>query len=179
MTFYHCSPVAGLKILQPQKPQHFEKAAAVYLTTLRPMALMYGIRNYEYTYGYTKAGVLYFDEYFSNALEILYRGKCASLYLCAPEQTVPTQIPNEAVSERPVPITEEILIADVCQALLDEEKRGTLRIHRYEEQSPESLDWIFRTEVDTIRGLLQTTGPQADYYRMYYPKCWAFAQQEV
>ena len=56
MTFYHCSPTPNLTRLVPRKPESFSKPAAVYLTTLLPMALMYGIRNYEYTYGYTQDG---------------------------------------------------------------------------------------------------------------------------
>ena len=52
VTFYHCSPVSGLKVLEPRKPESFDKPARVYMTTLLPMALMYSIRNYEYTYGY-------------------------------------------------------------------------------------------------------------------------------
>ena len=56
MAFYHCSPTAGLTLLRPGKPLFSEKPAMVYMTTLFPMALMYGIQNYEYTYGYTREG---------------------------------------------------------------------------------------------------------------------------
>ena len=49
MAYYHCSPTAGLTVLQPRKPVSFEKPARVYMTTLLPMALMYSIQNYEYT----------------------------------------------------------------------------------------------------------------------------------
>ena len=56
MAYYHCSPTAGLTVLEPRKPESFEKPARVYMTTLLPMALMYTVRNYEYSYGYTKEG---------------------------------------------------------------------------------------------------------------------------
>lgn len=56
MTYYHCSPVRGLKVLEPGVPKSFDKPAGVYLSTLLPMALMYGVRNFEYTYGYTRGG---------------------------------------------------------------------------------------------------------------------------
>ena len=46
------------------------------------MALFYGIRHFEYTYGYTRAGELYYMEQFPGALAELYGGKSASLYLC-------------------------------------------------------------------------------------------------
>ena len=106
--------------MQPRKPEHFEKPAAVYLTTSLPMALMYGIRNFEYSYGYTREGQICYDEYFPDALQFLYGGKSASLYLCAPEDTRCTKIPNEVLSANPVPVLQEIEIPDVFEALLEQ-----------------------------------------------------------
>ena len=150
------------------------------LTTLLPMALMYGIRNYEYTYGYTQEGKIYLEEYFPNALEELYRGKSASLYICAPELVETTRIPNEAVSEREVPVMEEIRIPDVCQALLEQERLGTLVIRRYGELSEKKLDWIRRVEKETIlkHDLPGQDGPMAEYYKTHYPDSWADAEKE-
>ena len=178
MTYYHCSPTPGLKVLLPKKPESFQKPQAVYLTTLLPMALMYGIRNFEYTYGYTKEGQIYLEEYFPNALEILYRGKSASLYLCDPESTESTRIPNEAISETAVPVISETFIPDACEALLEQERLGTLVIHRYHELSEGMLNWIRKVEADIIRksNLVNTTGPMADYYREHYPESWAIAE---
>lgn len=181
MNYYHCSPTAGLTVLEPRKPESFDKPRAVYLTTLLPMALMYGIRNFEYTYGYTKEGQIYLDEYFPNALETLYRGKSASLYLCAPEKTQTTRIPNEALSLSPVPVVEEIPIPDVYEALLEQEQLGTLVIHRYHQLSERMLDWIRRVEADTIREqqLIGSHSPAAEYYREHYPKSWAIVESET
>lgn len=180
MEYYHCSPMAGLTVLEPRKPETFSKPKSVYMTTLLPMALMYGIRNYEYTYGYTKEGQIYLDEYFPNALELLYRGKSASLYRCAPERVSTTRIPNEVLSDKVVPVLEETRITDVCEALLEQERLGTLVIHRYHELPPKMLDWVRRVEADTIRerGLLQKDGAEAEYYRTHYPESWALAETE-
>ena len=180
MAYYHCSPTAGLTVLEPRKPPSFEKSARVYMTTLLPMALMYTVRNFEYTYGYTKEGQIYFEEYFPNALEILYRGKSGSLYLCDPESTGPTRIPNEAISETAVPVIQEIYIPDACEALLEQERLGALVIHRYHEHSDGMLNWIRKVEADGIRNanLLHTPGPMADYYREHYPESWAMAEKE-
>lgn len=180
MAYYHCSPTSGLTMLEPREPELFGKPARVYLTTLLPMALMYTVRNYEYSYGYTNEGQIYFDEYFPNALEILYRGKSASLYLCNPESTEPTKIPNEAMTKTAVPVTLEIRISDACDALLEQERLGTLVIHRYTDQSEEMLNWIRRVEADEIRkkNLINTPGPMADYYREHYPESWAIVKSE-
>ena len=180
MAYYHCSPTLGLTVLEPRKPESFEKPARVYLTTLLPMALMYTVRNYEYTYGYTKEGQIYLEEYFPNALERLYRGKSASLYLCAPASTESTRIPNEAISEAAVPVIRETQIPDALEALLEQERLGTLVIYRYHELSERKLDWIRKVEADCIRrsNLLSTPGPMADYYREHYPESWAIVEEE-
>lgn len=180
MAYYHASPTPGLTVLSPRKPEAFRKPARVYLTTLLPMALMYTVRNYEYTYGYTKEGTLYFEEYFPNALEVLYRGKSGSLYLCAPDTVESTRIPNEATSKTPVPILQEIRIPDAWEALLEQERLGNLVIRRYQELSGETLRWIRQVETDTIRkeNLRNTPGPMADYYREHYPESWELAKQE-
>lgn len=178
MTYYHCSPTAGLTVLQSRKPEAFEKPAAVYLATSLPMALMYGVRNFEYTYGYTKEGQIYFSEYFPNAMEVLYRGKSASLYRCAPANTEPTRIPNEVISRDVVPVLEETVIDDVCEALLEQERLGTLVIRRHHTLSQNALDWIRKVEADSIRGLSDKTGPMADYYRTHYPESWELVEAE-
>lgn len=181
MTYYHCSPVGGLKLLEPRKPEAFHKPARVYMTTLLPMALMYGIQNYEYTYGYTKEGQIYLEEYFPDALDVLYRGKTASLYQCSPGTVETTAIPNEAVSADSVPVLSETVIEDVCEALLEQERLGSLVIHRYASLSQRKLDWIRRVEAQEIRemGLLHSEGPKADYYRQHYPQSWEDARQEA
>lgn len=181
MTYYHCSPIQGLTILQPRKPESFHKPQAVYLTTLLPMALMYGIRNYEYTYGYTREGQIYLDEYFPNALEILYQGKSASLYICKPQDTQTTRIPNEAISLQEVTVLEEIRIPDVLHALLEQERLGALVIHRYGELSEGQRNWIRKAEADSIRehNLTSTDSPMADYYRTHYPESWALVASET
>lgn len=180
MAYYHCSPTHGLTVLEPRKPESFDKPARVYLTTSLPMALMYSIRNYEYTYGYTKDGQIYLDEYFPNALEILYRGKSASLYLCDPGATEHTRIPNEVISEDPVSVLSETYIPDACEALLEQERLGYLVIHRYLDLSEGNRNWIRKVEADGIRhsNLLNNPGPMADYYREHYPESWAIVEKE-
>ena len=180
MPFYHCSPSAGLTVLKPQQPRAFEKPAGVYLTTSLPMALMYSIQNFEYTYGYTKEGQIYFEEYFPNALEILYRGKVASLYLCAPGTVESTKIPNEAISKEAVPVLKEIPVPDALEALLEQEQQGNLIICRYDAMTEGMRNWIRNAEAEEIRthNLLNTPGPMADYYHTHYPESWTMVEAE-
>ncbi len=179
MTYYHCSPVHGLRILEPAKPRCFDKSAAVYLTASLPMALMYGVHNFEYTYGYTREGQIYYEEYFPGALEEIYRGKRASLYFCELNTVTTTAIPNEVVSTEAVAVAKEIEIPDVLEALLEQERLGNLRIRRFEELSPQMLDWIKKAEAEEIRkrGLIRSGGPMAEYMCRHYPDSWALAME--
>lgn len=147
------------------------------MTTSLPMALMYGVRNFEYTYGYTRDGQIYFEEYYPDALRLLYEGKSASLYECSPVATETTRIPNEVVSTLPVRVLREIYIPDVMVALLEQQRQGTLTIRRYDELSPSMKAWIFKAELREIkeRNLLHTPCPMADYMKRCYPAVWAAA----
>lgn len=180
MTYYHCSPTAGLKILEPREPASFQKPRCVYMTTLLPMALMYGVRNFEYTYGYTKEGQIHYDEYFPGSLELLYKGKSASLYLCDPVSVRSTEIPNEVVCDERVAIISEMKIPDVYEALLEQERLGALVIRRYEDLPEKAFDWIRRAEADEIRklDLLHSDGPRAEYMKKHYPESWAMVEAE-
>lgn len=178
---YHCSPTAGIRVLEPNVTKYFGKPRQVCLTTSLPMALFYGISHFEYTYGYTKEGAIYYMEYFPDALEKLYRGKAASLYRCVrlPDMEE-TAIPNELVTAVPVPVAEEMAVPDVWEALLEQERLGALRIIRWPEVNRENRDWILRAERDTIveKGLLHVDTAFARYMRETYPESWALAAKE-
>lgn len=181
MELYHASPTAGLTVLKPSVTAYFGKPRQVCLAALKPMALLYGIKHFEYTYGYTRAGELYYEEYFPGALEELYRGKSASLYRCSwREGMEKTQIPNEYISAAEVPVEEEILIPDVYEALLEEERLGTMKIVRWTEVSEEARDRVRRMAMREIleAGLLGQDSPRARYMREKYPESWAMAQEE-
>ena len=176
---FHVSPTHGLTLLEPRETAYFNKPRQVCLATLEPMALLYGVKHFEYTYGYTKAGELYYEEYFPNALEEIYRGKSASLYRCAwREGMQTTAIPNEVVSVEPVPVEEELVIPDVYEALLAWERRGGLRIIRWPEVDERGRAWIVRSEAEVIETLTDLNSPMARYLREKYPESWALAQSK-
>ena len=179
--YYHCSPTAGLTLLQPNAPKHFDKPSGVYLTTCLPMALLYGIRHFEYTYGYTKSEQIYYAEYFPNALETLYRGRSASLYLCRPGNVEHTKIPNEAVSYAPVEVVEERPIPDLLEALHEQARQKAITIYTYDQLSDAFRRSIIEEETAEIkrRGLLNTpSSPMAQWMRSHYPESWQLAMRK-
>ena len=178
-TLYHVSPTPGLTVLKPSVTKYFGKPKQVCLTASLPMALMYGVKHFEYTYGYTRDGRIYYEEYFPNALEELYRGKAASLYTCfrRPDMET-TPIPNEYVTPNEVTVDGELPIPDVCEALLEQERLGVLKIVRWDEMDEGRRRWVVRAEAETIRekGLLdKPDDPLARYMQEKYPESWALA----
>lgn len=176
--YYHYSPTSGLSVLEPRTNSAFDSERAVYLTTLLPMALMYGIQHFEYTYGFRfqdgQPQGMYYEEQFPNALKKLYRGKSASLYVCPADDYQSTLKPHEAISVRPVTVLQEIPVPDLLAALLSLEQAGQLEIIRFEQQSEKSLAWNRRAEMEVIlkHDLLHTPGPFADYMKSTYPDSW-------
>lgn len=180
IVLYHASPTKGLKELRPSVTKYFGKPQQVCLAAIRPMALMYGVKHFEYPYGYTRDGQIYYEEYFPDALREVYGGKSASLYRCLwREDLTPTAIPNEYVTPNPVAVAEEIPIPDVYEALLEQERLGALKIVRWEDTSPASRAWVLEAEAQTIleQNLLHEDGPFARYMREKYPQSWALAQE--
>ena len=84
------------------------------------------------------------------------------------------------ISEKAVPVIGETDIPDACEALLEQERLGTLVIRRHHELPEEMLNWIRKVEAEEIRkaSLINTPGPMADYYREHYPESWAIVERE-
>ncbi len=182
MILYHGSPERGLEVLKPSVSPFFGKPKQVCLAALRPMALLYGIRHFEYTYGFSD-GRLFYEEYFPGAAEELYGGKPASLYLCAQRDGMEeTSIPYEFISGTEVPVEEEIFIPDLYAALLEEERSGNIQIVRWTALSEDGRERVRRIEMQEIlenRLLAEPDSPRARYMREKYPESWAMARKEM
>ena len=181
MTYYHASPTGGLQLLEPRKPLYFDKPTQVCLTSLRAMALFYIIRNYEYAYGYTRQGKLYFDDPFPDALKKLYAGKSGWLYTCAEGDYEKTEIPNEFVSAQPVRIIGAEYIPDAYEAFLREQEAGNILLLGYEhfasdpEKFAKKRAWLEKAISEEIRKKAIWKAPDSDcarYYRENYPEIW-------
>ena len=181
MTYYHASPTGGLQLLEPRKTLYFDKPTQVCLTSLRAMALFYIIRNYEYAYGYTRQGKLYFDDPFPDALKKLYAGKSGWLYTCAEGDYEKTEIPNEFVSAQPVRIIGAEYIPDAYEAFLREQEAGNILLLGYEhfasdpEKFAKKRAWLEKAISEEIRKKEIWKTPDSDcarYYRENYPEIW-------
>lgn len=181
MVYYHCSATSNIKILEPNITKNFGGEKVVYMTSLKAMALFYGINHFEYTYGYWfeggKAKKIYYLEHFDNALEELYKGKKAYLYICEDGEYEKTKKPNEYISREAVKVLKEIEVNDVYDELISLEKEEKLEIIRFKDATEKMLKWIRKVEMDEIlqRGLLDVEDDFSRYMKGKYPLSWVDA----
>ena len=168
-------------MLEPRKSPYFDKPTQVCLTSLRAMALFYLIRNYEYAYGYTRQGKLYFDDPFPDALKKLYAGKSGWLYTCEEGDYEKTEIPNEFVSAQPVRILGAEYIPDAYEAFLREQEAGNILLLSYAHfaSDPEkfakkraSLERTISEEILKKEIWKVPKSNCARYYQENYPEIW-------
>lgn len=159
MKFYHGSPVANIRELQPHVSNHGE--SLVYLSSKRENTLVYlsnAIEKFHKdkelkheghfykwaSYGFNREGILVVEEYYPNATEETYKGVDGFIY-CADnveDYILQKDIPFAAVSSKPIQVTSVEYILDVYEELLKLEKSGEIIIRRYEENSDAKKEWI-------------------------------------
>lgn len=131
---YHVSRKAGLKVLQPHVSTH--KKAYVYAIEDMVTGLLFGAEkdDFDFLISTDENGVPTVYECYPDAFRIVYQGKACSVYQVNEEgfQRGMTSWSPELVCESEVEVVNEIVIGDLYQRLLEEEKKGNLRIHRYE-----------------------------------------------
>ena len=165
-------------MLKPRVSHLFDNRQVVYMTSNLPMALMYCIRHFEYSYGYRwkdgRPGMIYFEEYFPDALAELYAGKSAWLYTCEAGDYETTKKPNEYISFHPVRVIQAERVPDALEALLAQEGAGQLEIVRYHQMDEKALNWVRQAETETIlkHGLLDKNDGFARFMKEKYPLSW-------
>ncbi|MEG1711195.1 MAG: hypothetical protein RR316_05290 [Clostridia bacterium] len=180
--YYHCSLIGGLKVITPAVTKYFDKSNQVFVTTNLSIALLYSIINFEYTCGYEKNGKVYFDEYYPNAFEMLYKEKKVSLYICEEKSSyVQTENANEYFSNDSVAVIEELVIYDVYEKLLELEKCKKIIINHYADMSNEMKNWIVNFEKDIIiqKNALNCNNEYALYLKTHYAESWKLAEAEM
>ncbi len=167
--YYHASPNADIKILEPRISNH--NIPLIYFSTRRENVLVYlsnAVEKYckethfDYAgpwkkwgpYGFEADGTLRFEEYYPHALEDTYKGISGYIYhvkhLDTPQDNI--QISNAVTCTECVPVDGFEFVPDAYEAILEFSQKGLLKIVRYEEHSDGMLAWIKRTmqaEYDT------------------------------
>ncbi len=138
MKFYHGSNVPNLTCLKPFPSNH--KKPYVYLTKSKVLAAIYAHNhltrpNGFYTYRWGKDGILRYDEYFENQLEMMYSKQTGYIYECEGEYMHIETMPWVYLSDQEVSVHNCTEIPDLYEQLLQFEKDGLLIVRRWNETS--------------------------------------------
>ena len=159
--YYHASPAAGIKVLEPRVSNH--GVPLIYFSKKRENTLPYlsnAVEKFCRDTGFThrgkwttwapygfRHGILRLDEYYPGALAETYKGVSGYIYYAEsiqePEQAIP--ILDAAVSSIPVPVDGVEFVPDAYEALLEAERRGRIYLTRYEELTEKNRAWIRET----------------------------------
>lgn len=173
--YYHASPVAGIKVLEPKVSNH--GIPLIYFSKKRENVLVY-LSNaiekfcrdtgYAHTGKWTKwasygfrDGIQLLEEYYPNALAETYQGVSGYIYRAASirETRQEIHIPDAAVSSLPVPVDGVEFIPDAYEAILEAERRGEIFIIRYEAMTESGRDWVRKT----VQEEYDSAGEQPEY----------------
>jgi hypothetical protein len=183
MIYYHGSIVGGLKILKPFSSEYSNiKEPKVYLTTNKQLATHYIWNSNMFPLKMPmlkicEDGVLIFQEMFSDALALFYKGLSGYLYICEGDYKTSKEsgIMTCVTSDEPVPIKDAEYIDNVYEEILRYKNNGKF-IYEHYEDLPQWRHDIIRGHV--MRGIKQNNlinNPMHPYYKLYqekWPQYW-------
>lgn len=186
MLYYHGTYLPDLKELLPfAKDGSNLKEACVYLSTCRQVALFY-IWNYKKDpirrlMMDIRGDVVVFQEMFSGALEMFYRGTKGYIYHCVGDYEMSENhgVNTCTISREPVPITDVEYIADAYEEIMKYQEQGKFVYEKYEEL-PQYRHDIIRGHV--MRGIKRDNllnNPEHPNYQLFqtkYPVYWKEAE---
>lgn len=164
MTLYHGSDVPALTHLKPFS--WVGETPYAFLCSISALALIYAHNPMQrpggfFTYWVDKTGQLHYDEYFPDQTRLLYQGHGGWVYTAEIDDLIQHEkMPWVYMSEEPVPLAQAEYFPDLYEALLQAEKDGRLKLHRYEDLTEQQHE----TRRGIVRESLQTHG-EDDYRR--------------
>jgi hypothetical protein len=188
MDFYHGSTISGLTELRPfASPYSNLKESVVYLTTNKQLALHYIWNKSKFPVTYPMLhicddGKLIFQEMFSGALELFYKGLSGYIYHCVGEYKINSRVgvTTAATSNEPVPIIDCEFIEDVYKKIMEYQEKGTFTYDKFEnrpESAYEAIKKIVYREIKRNNLLNDTKHPLYIFYKEKFPKYWEEAEK--
>lgn len=166
--FYHASPTPDIGMLEPRISNH--GVPRVYFSAKRENTLVYLSNAVEKTcrengfvhtgkwqkwasYGFTKDGLLRFEEYYENALVDTYGGVSGYLYTVEPSDAILpfANIRDAFYADTPIPVASCEFVPDALEALLAAEREGKIVILRYAQLPEKMREWLCCTTLDEYR----------------------------
>ena len=170
---YHVSPVAGLTILKPHVSTHGKEY--VYAIENMVTGLLFGTKmdDFDFIINTNERGIPVIYECYPNAFKSVYQGKSCSVYFLNDDgfQRNKTSWSAELVCEEEVQVVDELVIDDLYDRLLCEERNERLIIHYYtycdnyrKIISNHIVDRLIRFEMD-LNGITERDSRFLKYYK--------------
>jgi len=164
-----------LKELRPKVSTHGK--AYVYAVENLVTGLLFGAKqdDFDFMIEADKSGVPEVWECRPDVFQTVYQGKSCWVYTVEEGsfQRGITSWEPELVSEEVVPVLEETAVPDLYTRLLEEEQKGTLRVHRYaytdgyrRKIAAHIVDRLVRFDLDPARLLEQDERFQESYQKL-------------
>lgn len=134
---YHCSPVGGIEVFEPDKSKGIK---VVYATPYKPLAYDFGVEGHNDYMVHPiidpKSGSMRLVEMAPDALDKHYKNKSAYLYTFnAEEFTVPMRWAGEIASDKPVKPLSVTFVPDLKAAIMAEQEKGNLELLSFAERN--------------------------------------------
>lgn len=160
MKFYHASDVANLKKLTPQQSNYIQNPTLFFSSKIENVLIYlanpvkrfyeekYGKSNQIFqkfaTYGFNKDKLLFIDEYYPNALKENFENISGYIYEieAEPNSLVENKIPFVYSTNQPQKVIKSTYIPNALNLILDFEKKGLIKINRYETLSEKKMQII-------------------------------------
>lgn len=174
MTLYHGSTVTGLDVLKPNLADH--DRPYVYLTTIDVVAAFYLCNAVESPYYWFPYGfdgeIPVYNELYPNALREVSEGVSGCVYTVrVSEGIVPfAGIPCARLATVPVPVAESFPVDNAYELFLEYERRGKMKIGRFEERSPRELEMYNGLIIREMREKGMQDKPDCSYARFIREK---------
>ena len=182
MLLYHGSNITGLKQLKPKLADH--DRPYVYMATIETVAALYLCNAVErpyywFPYGFENGSVVpVYHELYPNALRQVSEGISGCIYVvdANEDQFVPFKnIPCARLGTVPLDVADRIDVSDAFELLKNYINNGKLKVSRYEDKTPEQLEWWYSAVADHMSKKNMIEYPECSYVRFvknYIPRAW-------
>ncbi len=181
--FYHASNISGLVELLPLSKMYGGEQKVCYFTPNREYALFY-LRDMEInhvTCGIDANGIPVYHEQFPKQLVKIYGNRVGYLYSSASSDLINKGHTGGVwVATTPVRVDKVEYIADVYTEILKAEKKGAVRIIRYEglsEEKKSEINEMMKTSILKNNRLHESTSKSL-FYKENFPAAWQAAKDE-
>lgn len=184
MILYHGTHIQNIATLKPFTTRRNAISKPVICFTPNPHIAFFYIWNRSYkwvTFNEDENGKVIFTEHYDNMLYDFYNNVSDSIYECNGSNPgiSPTHMKGVYVSESPIKVENETVIANAYNEILNQESLGNITVRRYDQLSTDEKSRISKSTIQAIhmqRLLIPSDHipivEQADFVRSHFPAEW-------